>query len=158
MAHTVSSECVACGACVDTCPVGAITMEDKAVVDAAPCVDGGACEGVGPTGAIPAEYATLAHSARPLGNGGRAFCFENRKTPVCHCFVGSGQDPTLRCKGQTGVFYCSSAVGAGHARPGGVRRTGACGKAAGRTCPAPTEAHYRRITGALQGRGYQLCL
>ena len=34
MAHTVSSECVACGACVDTCPVGAITMEDKAVVDA----------------------------------------------------------------------------------------------------------------------------
>ena len=31
MAHTVSSECVACGACVDTCPVGAITMEDKAV-------------------------------------------------------------------------------------------------------------------------------
>ena len=52
MAHTVSSECVACGACVDTCPVGAITMEDKAVVDAASCVDCGACEGVCPTGAI----------------------------------------------------------------------------------------------------------
>jgi ferredoxin len=51
MAHTVSSECVACGACVDTCPVGAITMEDKAVVDAASCVDCGACEGVCPTGA-----------------------------------------------------------------------------------------------------------
>ena len=55
MAHTVSSECVACGACVDTCPVGAITMEDKAVVDAASCVDCGACEGVCPTGAIQAE-------------------------------------------------------------------------------------------------------
>ena len=49
MAHTVTSECVACGACVDTCPVGAISMEDKAVVDA------GACEGVCPTGAIQAE-------------------------------------------------------------------------------------------------------
>ena len=49
MAHTVSSECVACGACVDTCPVGAISMEDKAVVDAA------SCEGVCPTGAIQAE-------------------------------------------------------------------------------------------------------
>ena len=55
MAHTVSSECVACGACVDTCPVGAITMEDKAVVDAGSCVDCGACEGVCPTGAIQAE-------------------------------------------------------------------------------------------------------
>ena len=42
MAHTVSSECVACGACVDTCPVGAISLEDKAVVDAASCVDCGA--------------------------------------------------------------------------------------------------------------------
>ena len=29
-------------------------------------------------------------------------------------------------------------VGAGHARPGGARRTGACGKPAGRACPAPT--------------------
>ena len=55
MAHTVSSECVACGACVDTCPVGAISLEDKAVVDAASCVDCGACEGVCPTGAIQAE-------------------------------------------------------------------------------------------------------
>ena len=55
MAHKVTDECVACGACVDTCPVGAITMEDKAVVDAATCVDCGACEGVCPTGALQAE-------------------------------------------------------------------------------------------------------
>ena len=93
---------------------------------------------------------------------------KKQKTPVCHCFVGSGldrsgghpgklrfreaarwgQDPTLRCKGQTGVFYSSSAVGAGHARPGCVRQTGACGKAAGRTCPAPTvrSCFYVEIT------------
>ena len=55
MAHLVTDECVACGACVDTCPVGAISLEDKAVVDAASCVDCGACEGVCPTGAIKAE-------------------------------------------------------------------------------------------------------
>ena len=48
MAHTVTSECVACGACVDTCPVGAISMEDKAVVDASSCVDCGACEAFAP--------------------------------------------------------------------------------------------------------------
>ena len=44
MAHKVTDECVACGACVDTCPVGAISLEDKAVVDASACVDCGACE------------------------------------------------------------------------------------------------------------------
>jgi len=30
-------------------------------------------------------------------------------------------------------------VGAGHARPAGARQTVVCGKAAGRTCAAPTE-------------------
>ena len=31
--------------------------------------------------------------AAPRQRGPRVFCFENRKTPVCHCFVGSGLDP-----------------------------------------------------------------
>ena len=55
MAHKVSDECVGCGACVDTCPVGAITLDGTAKVDADACVDCGACEGVCPTGAIQAE-------------------------------------------------------------------------------------------------------
>lgn len=55
MAHIVTDECVACGACEGSCPVGAISMADKAVVDAATCIDCGACEGVCPTGAIKAE-------------------------------------------------------------------------------------------------------
>lgn len=55
MAHKVNDECVACGACVDTCPVSAITMEDKAVVDADVCIDCGACEDGCPVGAIKAE-------------------------------------------------------------------------------------------------------
>ena len=55
MAFAINDTCVACGACESQCPVGAISMEDKAVVDAASCVDCGACEGVCPTGAIQAE-------------------------------------------------------------------------------------------------------
>ena len=52
MAHTVSSECVACGACVDTCPVGAISMGDgKFEIDADTCIECGACAGVCPVGA-----------------------------------------------------------------------------------------------------------
>ena len=44
MAASVNgSECVACGACVDFCPEGAITCEDIAIIDAGKCVDGGAC-------------------------------------------------------------------------------------------------------------------
>ena len=38
----------AAGACVDTCPVGAISMEDKAVVDAASCVGAIACRAFAP--------------------------------------------------------------------------------------------------------------
>lgn len=44
MAASVNgSECVACGACVDVCPEGAITCEDIAIIDASKCVDCGAC-------------------------------------------------------------------------------------------------------------------
>lgn len=55
MAHTVTDECVACGACGDTCPVGAIEVADKAVVNPDTCIDCGACEDVCPVGAIQAE-------------------------------------------------------------------------------------------------------
>ena len=56
MAHKITDECIACGACAGSCPVNAISEGDgKYVVDAGACIDCGACEGECPTGAITAE-------------------------------------------------------------------------------------------------------
>jgi len=45
-------DCTACGACAESCPVGAITVEDVAVVDDDECVECGACVDECPNGAI----------------------------------------------------------------------------------------------------------
>jgi len=55
MAHSVNKDlCIGCGACEDTCPLGAISADadGKREVNADLCVDCGACEGVCPVGAI----------------------------------------------------------------------------------------------------------
>jgi ferredoxin len=45
--------CTGCTACVDVCPVEAISMQDeKAVIDAEKCTDCGACIGECPVEAI----------------------------------------------------------------------------------------------------------
>ncbi|MBN1389388.1 MAG: 4Fe-4S binding protein [Candidatus Thermoplasmatota archaeon] len=45
--------CIGCGACVETCPVQALSMVDgKADVDPETCVDCGACVGVCPVQAL----------------------------------------------------------------------------------------------------------
>ncbi len=53
MAATVDKEeCIACGACVDVCPVDAITLDDTAVIDAETCTECGACVDECPVDAI----------------------------------------------------------------------------------------------------------
>ena len=44
--------CVACGACVDACPVEAISLEDVAVIDADTCTSCGTCVDTCPVEAI----------------------------------------------------------------------------------------------------------
>lgn len=54
MAVKINKEkCVGCGACVDTCPVSALSMNgDKAQCDESACVDCGACVSACPVEAI----------------------------------------------------------------------------------------------------------
>ena len=55
MAHTINDDCTNCGACVDACPVDAISEKgDKHVIDADVCTDCGACVDMCPVGAIEA--------------------------------------------------------------------------------------------------------
>ena len=53
MAHSISTECIQCGACEAECPNSAIAEEDGGfVVDSAKCEDCGDCVDVCPTNAI----------------------------------------------------------------------------------------------------------
>lgn len=55
MAHFITDSCVACGTCIDECPVEAISEGNIYVIDADTCIDCGACANVCPTEAIIAQ-------------------------------------------------------------------------------------------------------
>lgn len=56
MAYKIDPDkCVACGTCIDECPVGAISAGDVYVIDASTCIDCGTCAGVCPAEAIAPE-------------------------------------------------------------------------------------------------------
>lgn len=56
MAYKITDECIACGACVDECPVNCISdAGSKYVIDASICIDCGACAEVCPVDAPEPE-------------------------------------------------------------------------------------------------------
>jgi len=55
MAYKISDECIACGTCIDECPVDAITEGDIYVIDPELCTDCGSCAEVCPVDAISIE-------------------------------------------------------------------------------------------------------
>lgn len=52
MAYKITDSCVACGTCIDECPVGAISEGDIYVIDADSCLGCGSCAGACPNEAI----------------------------------------------------------------------------------------------------------
>ena len=52
MAYKITDSCVACGTCIDECPVGAISEGDIYVIDPDTCVGCGTCAGACPNEAI----------------------------------------------------------------------------------------------------------
>jgi ferredoxin len=55
VAYKISDECLACGACMDSCPVEAISEGDIYKIDPDKCESCGACADACPTGAIVEE-------------------------------------------------------------------------------------------------------
>jgi len=55
MAYKITDACIACGACVDECPVKCISEGDVYVINADECIDCGVCGDICPVSACVSE-------------------------------------------------------------------------------------------------------
>ena len=68
-----SEKCLGCGLCEETCPVGAISVEETARVDPIRCIGCGRCADECPQEAISMEVAVMGQRLRGAGKGGYRF-------------------------------------------------------------------------------------
>jgi ferredoxin len=66
MAYVIDDTCIACGTCIDECPVDAISEGDIYVIDAEVCTDCGACADVCPTESIHPAYYKYLEMKKPV--------------------------------------------------------------------------------------------
>jgi ferredoxin len=52
MAYVITDDCIACGTCIDECPVGAISEGDKYSINPDVCTECGTCADACPSEAI----------------------------------------------------------------------------------------------------------
>ena len=52
MAYVISNDCVACGTCINECPVSALSERAIYKIDADTCIDCGSCAAACPSEAI----------------------------------------------------------------------------------------------------------
>ena len=64
MAYKITDSCVACGTCIDECPVGAISEGDIYVIDPDTCVGCGTCAGACPLKSLAKYLLSLPRSLK----------------------------------------------------------------------------------------------
>jgi electron transport complex protein RnfB len=66
MSHSISQTCTGCTACINICPVKAITGQRHSlhVIDAAICIDCGACGRLCPFQAVDDQYGTTCRAVK----------------------------------------------------------------------------------------------
>lgn len=97
MAYKISPDlCVACGTCIDECPVEAISAGDVYVIDPDKCIDCGTCAGVCPSEAI---------QARIILQEGIKKLFP-RKEELFYCLFPNGSADTPETRGRSTHTAC----------------------------------------------------
>ena len=72
MAYVISDDCIACGTCIDECPVEAISEGDIYSINPDVCTDCGTCADVCPSEAI--------HPANTIRQKNRESCFPSQES------------------------------------------------------------------------------